>query len=691
MQSGHDLNEEVGSALELLSLDVRNDNEGLEVDGQQVRLHLEERAHPTVGDVARFGPATVPTMIISDRLSRPVRELLNDLGYSWFDRRGQIRIWHPGLRIDAPVPLPSTREPKTTARRVAKVFTDTTMDVAVALLANSTERASPRALGSTLGRSPGYVSTVLRTFTAESLVSHEGRPLIPDLFWELAGRWSSEWTYVTETRDVVLTQLQARLTGPHAAAILGAAVLLSDKEPVQLLVHNQQDIRRLINRGVLHIASHPSVARVALRAQPNTAQYDFSVAGEAIAHPIICALDMAIDTRGRETVANWVPHHHDLTELAMFEVARRTQWPLRDLGEFLDQPHSNQVWKAAINAFWTDADLAGLAASDYCPTEYCELVSRQLLVIFEQNNSGGVQQHLAAVETALTTPTPPRWSGEWSGPDMPWMEQANRARNLTDDAGRETLLRELLDSSQPGRAMPLTELLPSLNWAQRTEAIASICASVPGISDRHLAAKVLATAASHVAGTPDAERLIEKAVRIAKSAVHESFASSFQPGGGGVHGLVAIAETLPASQRSDLLQETVRLWKDWVAPQSQSPGSGSGRRFDPHMFHSGGDVTSTLVSLLSHDELVDPLQTIFDTIRAVAGKEGNALEGYLSTAASAGLLRGSIELSALLVREARRPTPSSLRHVSTVDTWFPPRPFPDVDFPETLVGFRRVW
>ena len=89
-----------------LGLDVREVDGILTVDGARVALNLVARAHPTPADLRQLVEAAtghLPAVVVADRISEPGREELRRAGWGWLDRRGHLRVWTPGVRIESPV------------------------------------------------------------------------------------------------------------------------------------------------------------------------------------------------------------------------------------------------------------------------------------------------------------------------------------------------------------------------------------------------------------------------------------------------------------------------------------------------------------------------------------------------------------------------------------------------------------
>src|SRR5690606_23060103 len=99
-----ELLDELVGALESLGLSAHRDGGVLVVDGARVDLNVVARAHPTPADLSQFvaeAPGRLPAMVAAARLSGPGRAALRRGGWGWLDRRGHLRIWTRGLRVES--------------------------------------------------------------------------------------------------------------------------------------------------------------------------------------------------------------------------------------------------------------------------------------------------------------------------------------------------------------------------------------------------------------------------------------------------------------------------------------------------------------------------------------------------------------------------------------------------------------
>ena len=126
-----------------LGLDVREVDGILTVDGARVALNLVARAHPTPADLRQLvedATGHLPALVVADRISEPGREELRQAGWGWLDRRGHVRVWTPGVRIESPVGHGAgPRRP-----RIANPWTTVGLEVALAALIAPGEQVTAR-------------------------------------------------------------------------------------------------------------------------------------------------------------------------------------------------------------------------------------------------------------------------------------------------------------------------------------------------------------------------------------------------------------------------------------------------------------------------------------------------------------------------------------------------------------------
>ena len=307
-----DLLGDVAEALAALGVEVRVDGEVLVVDGNRLMPLVVGRAHPTPADLTQLvGEAAgqLPAVVVADRISDAGRAVLRKAGWGWLDRRGHVRLWASGARLESPLPTSAT-----TAGRVgpANAWTTVGLEIALAALCAPTEPVTARRVAAIIGRSVGATHELIGRFVELGLVGQKThRPLLPELFWETSARWPDDgWTAL----PVGLAEVAARVgadelvrVDERAATLGGARIAAAADLPARCYVRSASALRRarsLIDRD---LPVHSWVRASPVRWIPENAGHPAD--GEhpwSVGHPILCALRLAADpARGREIVDDW--------------------------------------------------------------------------------------------------------------------------------------------------------------------------------------------------------------------------------------------------------------------------------------------------------------------------------------------------------------------------------------------------
>lgn len=270
-------------------------------------------------------------VLVSDKIPAAIRAELRNHGWGWLDLRGHLHLAGHGLFIDAPVPAVKSK-----AEREDPFSGQVGLEVACALLLEPTARLGVRDLARHLNRSPSAVSEALGTFRKVSLTESNGKPVIPNLFWETVGAWRPREVQLADrpglgTVSSVDSALQLgfddvehqpgwALTGTLAAAAYGAPVAVRSDYPPEFYVPSsavQRRASRLLGevvtsaqrRASVAIAPVPAVCEQRVDPAAQGARF-WSTTNEywPLAMPLFVALDLARDPgRGREILENWHP------------------------------------------------------------------------------------------------------------------------------------------------------------------------------------------------------------------------------------------------------------------------------------------------------------------------------------------------------------------------------------------------
>ncbi len=300
---------ELFEALRAAGLEVASPRGRLTVDGVALEMPVVERSHPHPGELATLvAEQPEPGLVVADRISAAGRDVLRDAGWSWLDRRGHLRVWQPGLRIETEVALggPDGRG------ATSSPWTPVGLEVALHALCHPDEPVRARAVAADIGRSVGGTQEIVGRFTEQGLIGRSGRlPLLPDLFWETAARWpDDDWTAVPAELPEVVDLLggDALVRVDERAATLGGARIAAAADlPARCYVHSRAALRRV--RSALGSTGTP---RTFLRESPVKWLPELEEFGPDAEHPwhvaapMVCALRLARDpARGREIVQDW--------------------------------------------------------------------------------------------------------------------------------------------------------------------------------------------------------------------------------------------------------------------------------------------------------------------------------------------------------------------------------------------------
>jgi hypothetical protein len=263
-------------------------------------------------------------VLVADRVTEQARQIMRDGGWSWLDLRGHLHLVGRRMFVDAEVPRlkaqPGPQSPL--AGRVGQ-------EVAAFLLLDPTRPASVREVARMLDRAPSSVSESLKSMRSAALVDNQRKPVIPNLFWELAERWSPvsmdvqnlpSPTAVGENRafndalrlglDNVESTIGWALTDTIAAAVYGAAVATRSDHPPDFYVPDQAVLRRALH--LLGPASSHETRAATLRVAPwplvCARRVDLLDEPWPLAKPLFVGLDLARNPdRGREILESWTP------------------------------------------------------------------------------------------------------------------------------------------------------------------------------------------------------------------------------------------------------------------------------------------------------------------------------------------------------------------------------------------------
>lgn len=260
-------------------------------DGRRETLELFERRSITPSSAHRLiehHPG--PGMVVADLIDSSAIELLQTNAWSFWDRRGRIRIWLPeiGYRLDLPTRSfatgadgPDRRHPVTGVGG---------RSIALSLLID-VESAGIRTVAKQASMAPSTISRARQHLVDASLINPDGTPLVPELFWATSDSWVPKPVPVDRQPDGD----DWVLAGDAAAAHWGAPTFANRQ---RYYCTSQQVMSRFVHT---HRADDESPIDVAVAPTPLVN----ATARDGIAHPVVAALDLSRSQRGREILQDW--------------------------------------------------------------------------------------------------------------------------------------------------------------------------------------------------------------------------------------------------------------------------------------------------------------------------------------------------------------------------------------------------
>lgn len=335
--------------LSVSELQEPTDESGLIVrfrSGDTMFLDVEAAAHPSPDQITRLVESSRPPrrvratdlvpVLVADVLSALAKGVLAEAGWGFFDRRGHLYLRAGARHLEMTVPARPRSEVGSPRAGIRGASGAT---VAFAQLLEPERVLGVRELSRASGlRSPTSVSNARQALRQANLLEPDGRPVVPDLFWALAGHWKRPLQGLASvpTPEVVGT-LGHNIDGPYyeslhqlgqsegadafegvgvsgdlAAELYGAPVVRTTESPIDLYLPGPVAISRLKRRygeprhlteRAAGVRSFPIslAARTRLPGKPGSR-------GFPLVHPLVVALDLAQDpARGREILDGFDP------------------------------------------------------------------------------------------------------------------------------------------------------------------------------------------------------------------------------------------------------------------------------------------------------------------------------------------------------------------------------------------------
>lgn len=275
-------------------VEVRVDGTSLRLDDgtATATLPIVRRASLSPAEAGRLVAGSTPAIVVADLVHAEAREILRSSGWSYWDRRGELCLVVPDVRLRvqcATNPFAGGADGPDPMRPVVGVGG---LSVALAALLAPAQPLGVREIARLAQMAPSTISRARRHLTAANLLEATGRPLLPELFWATSDAWAVEWWPV----DVEPTSDRWLLTADAAAAEWGAPTLGVDRR------YYGSDPAEVARWKIEHAA--PAESSACVIAIPPTPLASSMSKGGLVA-PAVAALDLSRDARGRQILGEW--------------------------------------------------------------------------------------------------------------------------------------------------------------------------------------------------------------------------------------------------------------------------------------------------------------------------------------------------------------------------------------------------
>lgn len=310
-ESWRQLIAEIVEALDALGLEAVPTDDALVVDNIVLVPQIVERAHPTPADLTHLvgeGRGSATPVVVADRISEAGRQVLRDAGWGFLDRRGHLRLWSPGVRVELPLPDGEDRR----RSRPSNPWTPVGFEIALAALIDPETPITARRIAPVIGRSVGAAHESISRFASIGLIGQRtDLPLLPDLFWETSAHWPDDgWIGIPVGPDELGDRVgpgELVRVDERAATLGGARIAAAGEIPARFYLRTASGFRRARSLGDPDAPTRCWVRRSPVEWLPLNDEHaaDTDHPWE-IAHPMLCALRLAADpARGREIVEGW--------------------------------------------------------------------------------------------------------------------------------------------------------------------------------------------------------------------------------------------------------------------------------------------------------------------------------------------------------------------------------------------------
>ncbi|WP_419932216.1 hypothetical protein [Candidatus Poriferisodalis sp.] len=298
------------------------------VDVQGSRFAVIAKTVVTAGSVhdmiGRYEGSGMPVVVVADRIAQGAKDRLREAGLSFFDLRGELRLTALPLFIDTVLSTGRGHDRPSSAPLSSQVA----KEAAIACLATPDRGHGVREVARWIDRSASSVSDAMRGLRDAGLVTASGKPLCPELFFELLGVWHSSPVRLAAVPDTTSQRVVERLglgledvegsvgwalTGTVGAALWGIPIVARGDYPPDFVVPDAVALRAA--RLMLRPAEDPetrgctvAVAPVRLACLRRVDRGGLGGVGWPVVNHILAALDIGQDAaRGLEAINRWRP------------------------------------------------------------------------------------------------------------------------------------------------------------------------------------------------------------------------------------------------------------------------------------------------------------------------------------------------------------------------------------------------
>ena len=293
----------------------------LKIDGENLPLFIYPVAVASQASVAAIlshSPEVGLKVLVGDRISADARATLDEAGWSWLDRRGEI-----SLRVNPRFFVRRSVAPIT--RSSPQVNGPVRSRAGIAYLAAALERPLDAQVLRATARRAGLSHVALSNAKAQlreaNLIDSSGRAIEHVTFEALSESWVQEVVSLRAAPEAANSAVLGgnaekpdepgwALTDTLAAIAWGAAITVKSTYPPDFAVPTRQIFDRAIHVLGANNSFETPLATISISQIPFDADRRFRIAGvqHLLTHPLYIALAISRDrARGPEILAAWNP------------------------------------------------------------------------------------------------------------------------------------------------------------------------------------------------------------------------------------------------------------------------------------------------------------------------------------------------------------------------------------------------